>query len=62
MARCRDGKALRLKPWAAGIERLAGSGLALEKPQARIFEALRNLIRNPSPDALLREISLVLGA
>ena len=62
VARCRDGKALRLKLWAAGIERLAGSGLALEKPQARIFEALRNLIRNPSPDALLREISLVLGA
>ena len=61
VARCRDGKALRLKPWAAGIERLAGSGLGLEKPQARIFEALRNLIRNPSPDALLREISLVLG-
>ena len=60
VARMREGKPLRLAPWAAGIERLAGSALALERPQARIFEALRNLIRNPSPDALLREISLTL--
>jgi len=60
VARCREGKALRLTPWAAGIARLAGSALALDKPQARLFEALRNLIRNPSPDALLREISLSL--
>jgi DNA polymerase-3 subunit delta' len=62
VARSREGRALRLAPWAAGIERLAGSALALEKPQARTFEALRNLIRNPSPDAMLREISLVLRA
>jgi DNA polymerase-3 subunit delta' len=60
VARSREGRALRLTPWAAGIEQLAGTALSLEKPQARIFEALRNLIRNPSPDALLREISLVL--
>ena len=60
VARLREDKPLRLAPWAAGIERLAGSALALERPQARIFEALRNLIRNPSPDALLREISLTL--
>ncbi len=60
VARCRDGKALRLTPWAAGIERLAASALALEKPQGRLFEAQRNLIRNPSPDSLLREISLTL--
>ena len=60
VARLREDKPLRLAPWAAGIGRLAGSALALERPQARIFEALRNLIRNPSPDALLREISLTL--
>jgi DNA polymerase-3 subunit delta' len=60
VARCREGRALRLKPWAAGVERLAGSGLALDRPQARVFEALRNLIRNPSPDALLREVGLTL--
>jgi hypothetical protein len=51
---------LRLAPWAAGIERLAGSPVALERPQARVFEALRNLLRNPAPDALLREVSLAL--
>jgi hypothetical protein len=44
------------------VARLAESGLALEQPQVRIFEALRNLIRNPSPDALLREIGMVLQA
>ncbi len=60
VARSREGRALRLAPWAAGIGRLAASDLALDKPQARVFEALRNLIRNPSPDSLLREISLSL--
>ena len=57
----REGKPLRLAPWSAGIQRLAGSGLALDRPQARIFEAQRNLIRNPSPDTLLREIGLTLA-
>ena len=60
VARSREGRPLRLTPWAAGIEQLAGSSLTLDRPQARVFEALRNLIRNPSPDALLREISLIL--
>jgi len=60
VARCREGRAPRLIPWAAGIGKLAASAMGLEKPQARVFEALRNLIRNPSPDALLREISLTL--
>lgn len=58
VARCREGRGLRLAPWSAGIQRLAGSPLSLEQPQGLIYEALRNLIRNPSPDALLREISL----
>ena len=60
VARCRAGMALRLTPWADGISRLAASDLALERPQARVFEALRNLLRNPSPDSLLREIGLTL--
>jgi DNA polymerase-3 subunit delta' len=60
VARCRAGLAPRLGPWSPGIQRLAGSPLALDRPQARIFEALRNLLRNPSPDALIREISLTL--
>jgi DNA polymerase-3 subunit delta' len=60
VARCRAGRVPRLGPWSDGIQRLAGSPLALEKPQGRVFEALRNLVRNPSPDALLREVSLSL--
>jgi DNA polymerase-3 subunit delta' len=62
VARVRAGRAPRLKPWAAAVERLAGAALVLERPQARAFEALRNLVRNPSPDSLLREVGLVLQA
>ena len=60
VARCRAGRVPRLGPWSDGILRLAGSSLALDRPQGRVFEALRNLVRNPSPDALLREVSLSL--
>jgi len=38
----------------------AASPLPLDRPQARIYEAQRNLLRNPSPDSLLREIALTL--
>ena len=62
VARGRSGRPLRLQPWAAGVERLAGSALGLERPQARAFEALRSLARNPSPDSLLREIALLLAS
>ena len=60
VARLREGKALRLAPWGESMARLAGTALKLDAPQASVFEALRNLIRNPSADSLLREISLVL--
>lgn len=56
VARCRAGLAARLTPWQEGIQRWAGSSLALDRPQARIFEGLRNLMRNPSADTLLRDI------
>jgi DNA polymerase-3 subunit delta' len=60
VARCREGLNPRLAPWSPGIRSLAGSGLALDRPQARALEALRNLARNPSPDSLLREVALEL--
>lgn len=60
VARLREGKAPRLAPWGKDLERLASTALALAGPQAAVFEALRNLVRNPSPDSLLREISLIL--
>ncbi len=60
VARFREGKTIRLLPWAADLERLAQSPLALEPPQARAFEALRGLSRNPAADSLLREVALAL--
>jgi len=61
-ARERAGRPLRLAPWAAGIRILAEPGRALDRIQARLLEALRGLVRNPSPDSLLREISGLLTA
>jgi DNA polymerase-3 subunit delta' len=60
VARCRDGQPPRLAPWTPGIAQLAGSALDLARPQARAYEALRNLLRNPSPDSLLREVAIAL--
>jgi DNA polymerase-3 subunit delta' len=60
VARCREGLPPRLGPWAPAIQRLAASSLVLDRPQARIFEDLRNLLRNPSPDSLLREVAMAL--
>jgi DNA polymerase-3 subunit delta' len=58
--RHREGKAPRLAPWAEPVAKLAGGPLAIEATQGAVFDALRNLVRNPSPDSLLREVSLVL--
>ena len=60
VARLREGKPARLGPWAESLAKLAGSALDLDAPQAGVFEALRNLARNPSPESLLREISMTL--
>lgn len=60
VARCRDGQPPRLGPWAPDLAQLAGTALDLARPQARAYDALRNLLRNPSPDALLREVALAL--
>jgi len=60
LGRLRDGRELRLTPWAADLAKLAESPLALDLPQQKAFEALRNLTRNPSADSLLREVGLAL--
>jgi DNA polymerase-3 subunit delta' len=62
VARRRDGKPVRLAPWADSIGRLAGSAMSVAGCQERVFDALRNLVRNPSPDGLLREVSMILGS
>ncbi|MGA2079190.1 MAG: hypothetical protein ABSH53_01040 [Holophaga sp.] len=61
VSRCREGRAPRLVPWAPRVQRLAASPMPLDRPQARVYDALRNLLRNPSPDSLLREIAMTLG-
>jgi len=58
IGRSREGRPLRLLPWAADIIRLAQSSLDVAAAQTRSFEALRNLVRNPSADSLLREVAL----
>ena len=58
VSRSREGRSLRLLPWAADITRLAQSSLDVAAAQTRSFEALRNLVRNPSADSLLREVAL----
>ncbi len=58
VGRLREGKPLRLAPWSADLQRLAQSPMALEPPQARAFEALRSLGRNPFADSLLREVAM----
>jgi DNA polymerase-3 subunit delta' len=60
VARLREGRAARLGPWSAPLEALAGAALQLDPVQRGVFEAQRNLTRNPSADALLREIGLLL--
>jgi len=58
IGRLREGKPIRLGPWAQDLSRLAQSPMALEPPQARVFEALRSLTRNPGADSLLREVAM----
>lgn len=61
VARLREGREIRLEPWRAELETLAGAVLDPGAAQARAFEAQRSLVRNPAPDALLREVALALA-
>ncbi len=61
VGRLREGRPLRLAPWAAGLAKLAESPMVLEPAQARAFEAMRNLARNPSAESLLREVAMARG-
>ncbi len=61
VARIREGQALRLEPWKAELEALARSPLSLKPIQEVVYRALQHLIRNPSAEALLREVSLALS-
>jgi DNA polymerase-3 subunit delta' len=58
VGRLREGRTLRLAPWSRDLTRLAESSMALAPAQAKAFEALRILGRNPSAESLLREVAL----
>ncbi len=60
VARLRSERASVLKPWEARLRKVAGSSLELKPPQDLLFEAQRNLMRNLSPEPLLREVALSL--
>jgi DNA polymerase-3 subunit delta' len=55
--RCRNNKTPHLKPWLAEIQRLADSTFSVEQSQLQLFESLRNIMRNPNPESILREIA-----
>ena len=58
--RCQNNQPPRLLSWLADIQYLATLPIATETLQAKIFESLRNLIRNPNAKLMLRNISLLL--
>lgn len=60
VGRLREGRPLRLAPWASEVEGIARGALQLKRPQELVFEAQRHLIRNPSFEALLREVAMSL--
>ncbi|MBL0211350.1 MAG: hypothetical protein IPQ13_10635 [Holophagaceae bacterium] len=59
-ARSRCGGAPSLAPWKAGIGKLAQSSADLKLSQELVYQALRHLPRNPSPEPVLREIGMTL--
>ena len=61
ITRHREGRPPRLAPWSPQVAQLAATPLSLQALQAQIFDSLRNLIRNPSPEGLLREISMLMA-
>lgn len=62
LARVRAGEAPALAPWRETLSALATGGCPVKAPQEAALEALRHLPRNLSPEPLLREVALSLGA
>ncbi|GLH72823.1 DNA polymerase III subunit delta' [Geothrix limicola] len=62
LARIRAGETPALAPWREDLTPLATSERDLKTPQEAALQALRHLPRNLSPEPLLREVALSLGA
>ena len=61
VGRMRVGESPALAPWREALTPILARPLALKAPQETIFEALRNLPRNLSPEPLIREVALSLS-
>lgn len=62
LARMRTGETPALAPWREGLAALTRVSLDLKAPQEAALQALRHLPRNLSPEPLIREVALSLGA
>ncbi len=62
LARIRAGEAPALMPWREGLTALATPEWNLKAPQEAALQALRHLPRNLSPEPLIREVALSIGA
>ena len=62
LARMRTGEVPALAPWREALAPLASASKDLKPPQEATLEALRHLPRNLSPEPLIRELALALGA
>lgn len=61
LGRLRSGTMPMLQPWEESLRPLAASGRPFVGAQSAVYEALRNLGRNPAPEPLLRGIALELA-
>lgn len=62
LARMRAGEAPALAPWREALVALVSVPRDLKATQEAVFEGLRHLPRNLSPEPLLREVALSLGS
>ena len=62
LARMRTGEVPALAPWREALAALTQVSQDLKAPQEAALEALRHLPRNLSPEPLIREVALSLGA
>jgi DNA polymerase III subunit delta' len=62
LGRMRTGEGPALAPWREALGPLAAQSRDLKAPQEAALQALRHLPRNLSPEPLLREVALSLGA
>ncbi len=60
-ARLRSGGVVSLRAWEKGLAQLADSTVDLKQAQDLVYQSLRHLPRNPSPDLMLRTIGMSLS-